>query len=90
MQVGTPSPGTTSAPFRRRDGGNSEEYGCHSSCMKSALSEPEIITRKGKPVSLRAGTPAMTDTPPEFAEDARPCAGDSGHREAGGKVYSST
>ena len=27
----------------------------------------------------------MTDTPPEFAEDARPCAGDSGRREAGGK-----
>ncbi len=29
------------------------------------------------------GTPAMTDTPPEFAEDARSCAGDSGRREAG-------
>ena len=27
----------------------------------------------------------MTDTPPEFAEDFRPCAGDSGRREAGGK-----
>jgi len=27
----------------------------------------------------------MTDTPPEFAEDVRPCAGDSGRREAGGK-----
>jgi hypothetical protein len=27
----------------------------------------------------------MTDTPPELAEDARPCAGDSGRREAGGK-----
>jgi len=27
----------------------------------------------------------MTDTPPEFAEDLRPCAGDSGRREAGGK-----
>jgi hypothetical protein len=27
----------------------------------------------------------MTDTPPEFAEDARPCAGASGRREAGGK-----
>ena len=35
--------------------------------------------------SLRAGTPAMTDTPPEFAEDVRACAGDSGRREAGGK-----
>jgi len=35
--------------------------------------------------SLRAGTPAMTDTPPEFAEDACPCLGDSGRREAGGK-----
>ncbi len=35
--------------------------------------------------SLRAGTPAMTDTPPEFAEDLRKCAGDSGRREAGGK-----
>ena len=30
-------------------------------------------------------TPAMTDTPPEFAEDVRPCAGDSGRRETGGK-----
>jgi hypothetical protein len=27
----------------------------------------------------------MTDTPPEFAEDFRKCAGDSGRREAGGK-----
>jgi hypothetical protein len=27
----------------------------------------------------------MTNTPPEFAEDVRPCAGDSGRREAGGK-----
>jgi hypothetical protein len=27
----------------------------------------------------------MTDTPPAFAEDVRPCAGDSGRREAGGK-----
>ena len=27
----------------------------------------------------------MTDTPPEFAEAVRPCAGDSGRREAGGK-----
>ena len=27
----------------------------------------------------------MTDTPPEFAEDVRQCAGDSGRREAGGK-----
>jgi hypothetical protein len=27
----------------------------------------------------------MTDTPPEFTEDARQCAGDSGRREAGGK-----
>ncbi|MCX6980211.1 MAG: hypothetical protein NTV08_05590 [Verrucomicrobia bacterium] len=27
----------------------------------------------------------MTDTPPEFAEDVRPCAGDSGRRKAGGK-----
>ena len=27
----------------------------------------------------------MTDTPPEIAEDVRPCAGDSGCREAGGK-----
>ena len=27
----------------------------------------------------------MTDTPPEFAEDARNRAGDSGRREAGGK-----
>ena len=27
----------------------------------------------------------MTDTPPEFAEDARKCAGDSSRREAGGK-----
>ena len=27
----------------------------------------------------------MTDSPPAFAEDARPCAGDSGRREAGGK-----
>ena len=27
----------------------------------------------------------MTDTPPEFAEDVRKCAGDSGRREAGGK-----
>ena len=27
----------------------------------------------------------MTDTPPEFAEGVRPCAGDSGRREAGGK-----
>ncbi len=27
----------------------------------------------------------MTDTPPEFAEDARPCAGDSGRREVDGK-----
>jgi hypothetical protein len=27
----------------------------------------------------------MTDTPPQFAEDVRPCAGDSGRREAGGK-----
>jgi hypothetical protein len=27
----------------------------------------------------------MTDTPPESAEDVRPCAGDSGRREAGGK-----
>jgi hypothetical protein len=27
----------------------------------------------------------MTDTPPEFAEEVRPCAGDSARREAGGK-----
>ena len=27
----------------------------------------------------------MTDTPLEFAEDVRKCAGDSGHREAGGR-----
>ena len=27
----------------------------------------------------------MTDTPPEFAADVRPCAGDSSRREAGGK-----
>ena len=27
----------------------------------------------------------MTDTPPEFAEDVRPCAGDLGRRAAGGK-----
>jgi len=27
----------------------------------------------------------MTDTPPEFAEHVRQCAGDSGRREAGGK-----
>ena len=27
----------------------------------------------------------MTDTPPEFAEDVRKCAGDSGRREAGGQ-----
>jgi len=27
----------------------------------------------------------MTDTPPEFAEDAGKCAGDSSRREAGGK-----
>ena len=27
----------------------------------------------------------MTDTPPEFAEDVRPCTVDSGRREAGGK-----
>ena len=42
-------------------------------------------TAGGAVPSLRAGTPAMTDTPPEFAEDVRPCAGDSGRREAGGK-----
>ncbi len=36
-------------------------------------------------LSLRAGTAAMTDAPPEFAEDIRNCAGDSGRREAGGK-----
>ena len=29
----------------------------------------------------------MTDTPPEFAEDVRKCAGDSSHREAGGKDF---
>ena len=29
----------------------------------------------------------MTDTPPELAEDVRPCAGDSGRREAGGKEF---
>ena len=29
----------------------------------------------------------MTDTPPEFDEDARKCAGDSGRREAGGKDF---
>ena len=29
----------------------------------------------------------MTDTPPEFAEDVRPCAGDSGRQEAGGKDF---
>ena len=29
----------------------------------------------------------MTDTPPEFAEDVRKCAGDSGRREAGGKDF---
>ena len=33
--------------------------------------------------SLRAGTPAMTATPPEFAEDVRKYAGGSGRREAG-------
>ena len=27
----------------------------------------------------------MTDTPPEFADDVRKCAGDSSRREAGGK-----
>jgi hypothetical protein len=27
----------------------------------------------------------MPDTPPQFAEDVRPCAGDLGRREAGGK-----
>ena len=27
----------------------------------------------------------MTDTPPEFAENVRQCAGDSGRREAVGK-----
>ena len=27
----------------------------------------------------------MSDTPPEFAEDVRPCAGEAGRREAGGK-----
>ena len=27
----------------------------------------------------------MTDTPPEYAEDVRKCAGVSGRREAGGK-----
>jgi hypothetical protein len=30
------------------------------------------------PILLRAGTPAMTDTPPEFAEGVRKCAADSG------------
>ena len=29
----------------------------------------------------------MTDTPPEFAEDVRKCAGDSSRREAGGKDF---
>ena len=29
----------------------------------------------------------MTDTPPEFAEDDRKCADDSGRREAGGKDF---
>jgi len=29
----------------------------------------------------------MTDTPPEFAEDVRKCAADSGRREAGGKDF---
>ena len=29
----------------------------------------------------------MTDTPPEFAADVRPCAGDSSRREAGGKDF---
>ena len=29
----------------------------------------------------------MTDTPPEFAEDARTCAADPGRREAGGKDF---
>ena len=35
--------------------------------------------------SLQTETAAMTDTPPEFAEDVRPCAGDSCRRAAGGK-----
>ena len=42
-------------------------------------------TAGGAVPKLRDGTPAMTDTPPEFAEDVRKCAGDSGRREAGGK-----
>ena len=29
----------------------------------------------------------MTDTPPEFAEDVRKCAGVSNRREAGGKDF---
>ena len=29
----------------------------------------------------------MTDTPPEFAEDVRKYAGDSGRRESGGKDF---
>jgi hypothetical protein len=29
----------------------------------------------------------MTDTPPEFAEDIRKCAGDSSRWEAGGKDF---
>ena len=42
-------------------------------------------TAGGALPSLRVGIPATIDTPPAFAEDARPCAGDAGRREAGGK-----
>ena len=31
----------------------------------------------------------MTDTPPEFAENVRKCAADSGRREAGAKDFAS-
>ena len=49
---------------------------------------PMDAARQNSPVpGLRAGTPAMTDTPPEFADDVRKCAGDSSHREAGGKDF---
>jgi len=38
-------------------------------------------------VSCGTGTPSMTTLRPEFAEDARKCAGDSGRREAGGRIF---